>query len=284
MSAVARSGSDGPRRHLTPFRFTDGRNVLFVELLGREPCLWNQRPYSMRARNAALKRIQAGLNAQLICREAPLHLDGVRIKISDMRRHYTQELRKMRLNQNYKPKFAWFEPLHAFLGESSDSLDPKRDLSSPQLKQFKIRLTRLKQLPLPTQIKLEPQGVLVTVEEPKRTAFTVLPAPMPPPPPPLVPAIIAHPPPPPVVSSSVSHFCEISPTKMPPNEGGGGEEGRGGGRRHSEDEFTFFGLSVAAQLRNMPLESAMIMQSKIQYLLSIERRKINGHTTDVNLF
>lgn len=50
-----------------------------------------------------------------------------------------------------------------------------------------------------------------------------------------------------------------------------------------EDEFTFFGLSVAAQLRNMPLANAMVMQSKIQYLLSMERRRINGDTTDVNL-
>lgn len=51
-----------------------------------------------------------------------------------------------------------------------------------------------------------------------------------------------------------------------------------------EDEFTFFGLSVAAQLRSMPLANAMIMQSKIQYMLSMERRKINGDTTEVNLF
>lgn len=51
-----------------------------------------------------------------------------------------------------------------------------------------------------------------------------------------------------------------------------------------EDEFTFFGLSVAAQLRSMPLANAMIMQSKIQYMLSMERRKINGDTSEVNLF
>lgn len=52
----------------------------------------------------------------------------------------------------------------------------------------------------------------------------------------------------------------------------------------SEDEFTFFGLSVGAQLRSMPIANAMVMQSKIQYLLSMERRRINGDTTEVNLF
>jgi len=51
-----------------------------------------------------------------------------------------------------------------------------------------------------------------------------------------------------------------------------------------EDEFTFFGLSVAAQLRSMPLPSAMIMQAKIQYMLSTERRRIGGDTTEANLF
>jgi len=51
-----------------------------------------------------------------------------------------------------------------------------------------------------------------------------------------------------------------------------------------EDEFTFFGLSVAAQIRNMPLASAMVMQSKIQYMISMERRKIGGHSCDVDIF
>lgn len=51
-----------------------------------------------------------------------------------------------------------------------------------------------------------------------------------------------------------------------------------------EDEFTFFGLSVAAQIRNMPLDNAMVIQSKIQYMISMERRKINGQTNEVDMY
>lgn len=40
----------------------------------------------------------------------------------------------------------------------------------------------------------------------------------------------------------------------------------------NEDEFYYFGLSVAAQLRSMPLTHAVDLESKIQMLISNERR------------
>ncbi|XP_022831529.1 uncharacterized protein LOC111359997 [Spodoptera litura] len=40
----------------------------------------------------------------------------------------------------------------------------------------------------------------------------------------------------------------------------------------NEDEFYYFGLSVAAQLRSMPLTNALDLQSKVQTLISNERR------------
>lgn len=40
---------------------------------------------------------------------------------------------------------------------------------------------------------------------------------------------------------------------------------------HEEDEFFFFALSVAAQLRKLPLQTAIEIQSKIQNLISETR-------------
>lgn len=45
----------------------------------------------------------------------------------------------------------------------------------------------------------------------------------------------------------------------------------------AEDEFYFFGQSVAAQLRVLPLNNAMDMQIRIQMLLSEERSRLYLH-------
>lgn len=78
-----------------------------------------------------------------------------------------------------------------------------------------------------------------------------------------------------VVPLPMTQVTPNSPTKLEPSRFV---------QSMSEDEFTFFGLSVGAQLRSMPIANAMVMQSKIQYMLSMERRRINGDTTEVNLF
>ncbi|EDW35935.1 GL17522 [Drosophila persimilis] len=247
-----------------PFRFTDERTIKFVELYGREPCLWNKRPYLRGARNAAYKRIMAGINANIDRGENGLSIQGVKIKIKNLRTGYHQELKKIKSNpRRYRPKIPWFAPLHKFLAEFVDTSEhDTRDV--PQLKRLSVRLHRLKPIKLQEMVKLEPEEI-VTTEPDITTApslFTVLPVTMP----------IEQPPTPP---PSLPKVPEVS---IMPSSHTARSEIRG------EDEFTFFGLSVAAQLRNMPISNSMIMQSKIQYILSMERRKINGHAGDMNIF
>lgn len=115
------------------------------------------------------------------------------------------------------------------------------------------------------------------------TTFTVLPMPMA--------MSMENPPTPP---DSISKILETNwaPAPVPvlaedpiPGGSSASEKGEGVGvGMRGEDEFTYFGLNVAAQLRNMPLANTMVMQSKIQYMLAVERRKISGHSTDVNIF
>nr|XP_017096717.2 uncharacterized protein LOC108125144 isoform X2 [Drosophila bipectinata] len=217
-------------RATVPFRFTDERTLVFVILYGREPCLWNKKQYLQRARNAAYRRIQTGINSVTEPHEAHLTVQGVKMKIKNLRSAYHQELKKIRLNPEYQPKTPWFGPLHEFLGEFIDT----NELSSPDtppLKRLQIRLTRITE-PIPAGCSASEKGEVLG-----------------------------------------STQGSVTGTGL----------GLGVGMR-GEDEFTFFGLSVAAQLRNMPLANAMVMQSKIQYMLAVERRKISGHSTDVNIF
>ncbi|BFG03658.1 uncharacterized protein DMAD_02858 [Drosophila madeirensis] len=250
-----------------PFRFTDERTLKFVELYGREPCLWNKRPYLRGARNAAYKRILAGINANIDQGENELSIQGVKIKIKNLRTGYHQELKKIKSStRRYHPKMPWFAPLHKFLAEFVDTSDQDAT-ETPQLKRLSVRLHRLKPIKLQDGVKQEPVEYSVNTE-PNITPtappqLTVLPVTMP---------IEHHPPTPPPSLPKVPEVTGMPSSYFDRNETRG------------EDEFTFFGMSVAAQLRNMPISNAMVMQSKIQYILSMERRKIIGHGGDMNIF
>ncbi|XP_017120710.1 uncharacterized protein LOC108141728 [Drosophila elegans] len=282
-----------------PYRFSDDRTVKFVELYGREPCLWNKRPYLRRARNAAYRRIQAGINADIEPYETCLTIQGVKMKIKNLRTGYHQELKKIRSISGYQPKTPWFAPLHGFLAEFLDTND-FGTRSTPHLKRLQIRLTRLKPIKIQTEIKPDPDEISVpempSVSTPA-SLFTVLPAPMPmdtpqTPPPSLakIVEINSAPLPAPVqMPLPLSTACSLSEKSEVLAMGLGSAPVRGtgvglGAGLRGEDEFTFFGLSVAAQIRNMPLANAMVIQSKIQYMISMERRKINGHPNDVDMF
>ncbi|KAH8327242.1 hypothetical protein KR074_007956 [Drosophila pseudoananassae] len=284
-------------RATVPFRFTDERTLVFVILYGREPCLWNKKQYLQRARNAAYRRIQTGINSVTEPHEAPLTVQGVKMKIKNLRSAYHQELKKIRWNPEYQPKTPWFGPLHEFLGEFIDT----NELSSPTtppLKRLQIRLTRVKPIKINPEVKLESEEVVCpeTRSDPS-TTFTVLPMPMamsvenPPTPPDSLSKILDTNWVPPPVSVQITEPIPSGSSASEKGEVLGSTQGSvtgtglglGVGMR-GEDEFTFFGLSVAAQLRNMPLANAMVMQSKIQYMLAVERRKISGHSTDVNIF
>ncbi|XP_023173540.1 uncharacterized protein LOC111601265 [Drosophila hydei] len=259
-----------------PFRFTDERHMKFVELYSNEPCLWNRRPYLWGARNAAYKRIQSGINADADSTENPITLQGVKMKIKNMRTGYHQELKKIRANPKYTPKIPWFAPLHKFLAQFLDKKpEDKALLHTPPLKRLQINLPRLKPvklLPLVSEEKpeikmeLEPnQQVLIPT-----TALSIMPTSSPPPPLRLISPPVQPPSPVEVNSIPATNSTVMDRTLTLPSIG--------------DDEFTFFGLSVAAQLRSMPISNAMIMQSKIQYMLSVERRKVSGETTELNLF
>ncbi|KAH8252561.1 hypothetical protein KR032_000629 [Drosophila birchii] len=291
-----------PRGAALPFRFSDERTLKFVELYGREPCLWNKRPYLRRARNAAYRRIQAGMNSDTEPMESLITIQGIRIKIKNLRTSYHQELKKIRTMPGYTPKAPWFSPLHEFLYDFVDTAE-KNTEPAPPVRRLQIRLTRLKPIKLQTDIKPDPEDIDFTETIPAPPApslFTILPQPMmieqPPTPPPSLdkiaeinpgPPTVQMPLPIPAATGSMSEKSEV----IEPGLGSVPSLGRGTGlglgmdlAMRGEDEFTFFGLSVAAQIRNMPLDNAMIIQSKIQYMISMERRKINGQANDVDMF
>lgn len=148
------------------------------------------------------------------------------------------------------------------------------------LKRVQIKLPRLKVFPFPCQpgvdvkTEFEPNQQVVIPNSALPLMPTLTPAP---------PLRLISPPPPSVPAPQQQQQSQPPPTERISSSPLKLEQTRIV-QSMSEDEFTFFGLSVAAQLRSMPLANAMIMQSKIQYMLSMERRKINGDTTEVNLF
>lgn len=156
------------------------------------------------------------------------------------------------------------------------------------LKRVQIKLPRLKVFPF----ACEPKVDVKTEFEPNQqvviptSALPLMPSLMPAPP---LRLISPQPPPPPPQQQQQSQppLTDVVPVAMTNsslNSSSSKLEQTRFVQSMGEDEFTFFGLSVAAQLRSMPLANAMVMQSKIQYMLSTERRKINGDTTEVNLF
>ncbi|KAH8371508.1 hypothetical protein KR093_007747 [Drosophila rubida] len=249
-----------------PFRFTEERHLKFVELLGREPSLWNNLPQSQGIRNEAHKRIQSGLNSGVQRNETPVTLVGVKIKIKNLRTVYHQELKKIYSNPAYKPKISWFAPLHDFLAPYQDT--PALVSSLPQ-KRLRIKLPRIKTIKQPpfddeqeSPVKLHPRPA-AQVLKPKTGSS--LPAPLPAPP--SLPVVTIPPQASDATAPQIPKFSENC--SMLQSLG--------------SNEFAFFGLSVGAQLSNMPLSNAMIMQSKIQYMLSVERRKIDGDASEVNM-
>ncbi|KAH8355174.1 hypothetical protein KR093_007644 [Drosophila rubida] len=269
------AASDVPMVRIS-FRFTDERHLKFVEAFSREPCLWNRHPYLWGARVAACKRIQDVMNGTLQPNENPISLQGIKMKIKNMRSVYHQELKKIKANPYYYPRSCWFEPLDKILGPFLDRNDDDEQLISPiALKRLQVKVPRLKSIRLMpnsaderTEVKIELEDELPTDVPSTLTAAPPLRMITPPPRP-------ATPSPNPPQIVEVTSLHTTKPTIL--------EQTRSL-QSAGEDEFTFFGLSVAAQLRSMPLSSAMVMQSKIQYMISKERRRINGDTSEANLF
>ncbi|KAH8299988.1 hypothetical protein KR044_008274 [Drosophila immigrans] len=280
------AASDRPMVRIA-FRFTDERHLKFVEAFSREPCLWNRHPYLWGARIAACKRIQDIMNGTLQSNENPISLQGIKMKIKNMRSVYHQELKKIKTYPYYYPKSCWFEPLNKILApflDKKDDDDDDEDLISPiALKRLQVKVPRLKSIKLVpnkaeamTEVKIEledDQVVFIpdTVLETSPTLSSAAPPLRMITPPPRSPS--PSPTPPQIVEVTSLHTAESSTSgQTRPLQSA------------AEDEFTFFGLSVAAQLRQMPLSSAMIMQSKIQYMISKERRRINGFTSEAHMF
>ncbi|XP_034108820.1 uncharacterized protein LOC117570982 isoform X1 [Drosophila albomicans] len=352
---TSEEGTSG--RPMERFRFTDERHLMLVEAFSREPYLWSRGSsrYVWGARSAACKRIQNIMNGTLQRNETPVSLEGVKMKIGNLRTVYRRELRKIKENPSYYPNSCWFEPLNkilaplldknsdddemmvstnpfreekadehqqlispiplkrlqraddndqlispssqkqtkadvseTFMEETDDDdvqlispVDPTQfmveipatyveengddneELISPKSqKRLQVKVPRLKWIRVmpseveeSTEIKIE-HDADVDQPEPSTSTSPQL-------------SVITSPPRSPSSSLPKIVYASSLQTAL---------------RNRYEDEFTFFGMSVAAQLRKMPLSSAMIMQSKIQHMISMERRKINGDTSEVNLF
>ncbi|KAH8299843.1 hypothetical protein KR044_006784 [Drosophila immigrans] len=251
------------RRCKRPFRFTEDRLMKFVELYRRESCLWNRQTQLQTTRNSAYKRIQTGINNEVHRNEDPVSVLGVKMKINTLRSLYLQELTRINANSMYKPKISWFAPLHDFLAPYMDKQSTREsamDSLMPE-RQLRIKLHRMKnikQSPLDeksnSQVPMAnspASGLSTTPSSPPLNTKTAPPARSPIR---TAPQIVKFP-----------QNCSILQSL-------------------GSNEFTFFGLSVGAQLCNMPLSNAMIMQSKIQNMLSMERRKIDGDTSEVDMY
>ncbi|XP_051861955.1 uncharacterized protein LOC117570982 isoform X2 [Drosophila albomicans] len=334
---TSEEGTSG--RPMERFRFTDERHLMLVEAFSREPYLWSRGSsrYVWGARSAACKRIQNIMNGTLQRNETPVSLEGVKMKIGNLRTVYRRELRKIKENPSYYPNSCWFEPLNKILAplldKNSDddemmvSTNPFREEKADEHQQLisPIPLKRLQRAddndqlispssqkqtkadvsetfmeetddddvqlisPVdPTQFMVEiPATYVEEVKVPRLKWIRVMPSEVeesteikiehdadvdqPEPSTSTSPQLSVITSPPRSPSSSLPKIVYASSLQTAL-------------RNRYEDEFTFFGMSVAAQLRKMPLSSAMIMQSKIQHMISMERRKINGDTSEVNLF
>ncbi|XP_034105341.1 uncharacterized protein LOC117568653 [Drosophila albomicans] len=250
-----------------PFRFTAERHLKFVELYSREPCLWDNRPLLQTATNAAHRRLQIGINREAGRNERPMTLLGVKTKIQNLRAVYHQELRKINANPCYTSKISWFAPMHEFLGQNLDASGKNTNVVLPKpVKRLRIKLSRIKPVKIEEEIeqKLElKQSPQVPTTESARS----------------LPSAESSDP-----RSTTKTASPQSPTATPHTlQGPRFPENISSLQSLGFNEFTFFGLNVGAQLINMPLSNAMIMQSKIQHMLSVERRRIEGNSSDVDM-
>ncbi|XP_062137426.1 uncharacterized protein LOC133846448 isoform X4 [Drosophila sulfurigaster albostrigata] len=117
---TSEEGTSG--RPMERFRFTDERHLMLVEAFSREPYLWSRGSsrYVWGARSAACKRIQNIMNGTLQRNETPVSLEGVKMKIGNLRTVYRRELRKIKENPSYYPNSCWFEPLNKILAPLLD--------------------------------------------------------------------------------------------------------------------------------------------------------------------
>ncbi|XP_062137425.1 uncharacterized protein LOC133846448 isoform X3 [Drosophila sulfurigaster albostrigata] len=324
---TSEEGTSG--RPMERFRFTDERHLMLVEAFSREPYLWSRGSsrYVWGARSAACKRIQNIMNGTLQRNETPVSLEGVKMKIGNLRTVYRRELRKIKENPSYYPNSCWFEPLNKILAPLLDknpdddevmvSANPFQEEKADEHQQLisPIPLKRLQRAddnvqliyqPSQKQTKAEVSETFMEengdgneelispksqkrlqVKVPRLKCIRVMPSEVEE----STEIKIEHDAEADQLEPSTSTSPQLSVITSPPRSPSSNlpkivnaSSLQTALRNRDEDEFTFFGMSVAAQLRKMPLSSAMIMQSKIQHMISMERRKINGDTSEVNLF
>ncbi|XP_030368842.1 uncharacterized protein LOC115619953 [Scaptodrosophila lebanonensis] len=290
-----------------PFRFTDEKTLKFVEEYRRAECLWNRTRARKEEREQAYDRLRRAMDNERTVGEEPLTLKGVKVKIKNLRTYYHQELKRMKSDLGYTPRSICFKPLHSFLakylhqskfktvGDSAGDVseDDATHIPLSTIKRCKIKLTRLKTIKL---LPLKDEGDCIEVVEPQVEKIKSEPSaeqqllvkvgssPHAEAPPlrlltPPTSAPLPLPPPLNYRAEQLPHITEITTLHQPLKNINNSStiERNPMQPLQNEDEFHFFGLSVAAQLRSMPLSNAMLMQANIQNLLSTERRKINGN-------
>ncbi|XP_026488071.2 uncharacterized protein LOC113394847 [Vanessa tameamea] len=269
-------------------RWGDEKTLNFIYQYRNHECLWNVRsPYYKNkiSRENAYQSLLESLN------DDNLNLKSVKTKIKNLRSIYHTELKKVKYSERfgsdglvYKPSLSWFDEIHSFLRDSAEyretiSNEKVLQVSSGESKfEQSVNVTNEKTL---TQKPLDPRSRLnnsastyndLNVQTQSKSEGTLQRKPL-------------H-------SRSTHKSSKHTPistkeslrqkTKRENNYisstlqrleniSKGLNTTQQQLASHTQDEFYFFALSVAAQLRNLPLPIAIETQSNIQNTLSAAR-------------
>ncbi|XP_046964057.1 uncharacterized protein LOC124532964 isoform X1 [Vanessa cardui] len=267
-------------------RWGDEKTLNFIHNYRNHECLWNVRsPYYKNkiSREKAYQSLLESLN------DNNLNLKSVKTKIKNLRSIYHTELKKVKYSKYlgsdglfYKPSLSWFDEIHSFLRNTAECRETINNETVPQVSsddnkceqsigEANEKLTE----PLDPQSRLnDPKSTINDLDvSTQSTSKETLPRKV-------LPLRSTrksskHSP-----ISTKESLCQkterendyISTTlQRLENISKGLNTTQQQLAQHTQDEFYFFALSVAAQLRILPLPIALETQSKIQNTLSAAR-------------
>ncbi|XP_037302731.1 uncharacterized protein LOC115452014 [Manduca sexta] len=191
-----------------------------------------------------------------------MDLKSLKIKIKNLRSIYHTELKKLRDSKRspdgsvYKSSLSWFDEMHSFLGDLAENPDTssETELQVPSADNSELLIQ---------DTRLFTNETTFHSKSPSSTSISHT----------VTPASDQHPSKPKQRKLARKKRHESNDNSIP----NAIQELENISRivntqtLHTEDEFHYFALSVAAQLRSLPLHIAVDTQSKIQSMLSAVR-------------
>ncbi|KAJ8712025.1 hypothetical protein PYW07_004867 [Mythimna separata] len=241
-------------------RWGDEKTLFFIACYRDHECLWNPTSFFYKSK-AARANAYASLLKQF--NDDHLTVQLLKTKIKNIRTTYHQELNKIRYSrlsgaaQEYRPSLCWFDAVDAFLGATvhKEPLPKMIPQASRKFNNFKRKLlssTKLDVNASPQADGGEPVQPSANEHEPPAKVQNIRFA---------TNKFIRR------VNDDDTDSEKSADTvnRVEPTSATTGAPGP------IQDEFYFFGMNVAAQLRNLPLNSALQLQTEFQNSLYLAR-------------